>query len=80
MSSPRSKKSNEQDRIADVVGRNISALIERRGREEKEKAAEERIADAVTHFTGSMLFVDLHLAIFGIWMEWINSPSTLPVP
>ena len=32
------------------------------------RAEEERIADAITRFTGSMLFVYLHLAFFGFWI------------
>jgi uncharacterized membrane protein len=27
-----------------------------------------RVADAITHFTGSMRFVYLHLALFGLWV------------
>ena len=30
--------------------------------------AEERIAEAITRFTGSMRFVYLHLALFGFWI------------
>ena len=32
-----------------------------------EATAEERIAEAITRFTGSMRFVYLHLAVFGFW-------------
>ena len=54
--------------LAGVVERNIKALIERRRTEDAEKPASERIADRITRFTGSMLFVYLHLAIFGSWI------------
>ena len=54
--------------LSSVLGRNIQALRRRREREEAEARAEERIADAITRFTGSMLFVYLHLAIFGFWI------------
>jgi uncharacterized membrane protein len=33
-----------------------------------EATAEERVAEAITRFTGSMLFVYLHLAFFGFWI------------
>jgi uncharacterized membrane protein len=51
-----------------VLARNIGALNERRLREEAEATAQERLAEAVTRFTGSMVFVYLHLALFGFWI------------
>ncbi|QCO18697.1 DUF1003 domain-containing protein (plasmid) [Azospirillum brasilense] len=51
-----------------MLERNIQALHQRREREEVEATAEERIADAITRFTGSMTFVYLHLAFFGFWI------------
>ncbi|NUB05304.1 DUF1003 domain-containing protein [Azospirillum sp. Vi22] len=51
-----------------MLERNIDALHQRREREEVEATAEERIADAITRFTGSMTFVYLHLAFFGFWI------------
>ena len=47
----------------------------RREREQKEATLEERVADAITRFTGSMRFVYLHLAFFGFWivanLNWV---------
>jgi len=54
--------------LSPVLERNIQALQLRRQREEKEATVEERIAEAITRFTGSMRFVYLHLAFFGIWI------------
>jgi uncharacterized membrane protein len=51
-----------------VLERNIQALQRRREREAMEATAEERVAEAITRFTGSMLFVYLHLAFFGFWI------------
>jgi uncharacterized membrane protein len=51
-----------------VLERNIRALQQRRRREEAEATAEERVAEAITRFTGSMRFVYLHLAFFGFWI------------
>jgi uncharacterized membrane protein len=56
------------DGLSPVLERNIRALQLRRQREEKEATVEERLADAITRFTGSMRFVYLHLAIFGFWI------------
>lgn len=51
-----------------VVERNIQALLARREAEEKTMNRQDRIADAISGFTGSMPFVYLHVAIFGLWI------------
>lgn len=56
--------------MAGIVERNIDALLKRHKQEEKKKSVEENIADNVTRFTGSMLFVYIHLTLFGIWIIW----------
>jgi uncharacterized membrane protein len=53
-----------------VVHRNIDALLHRREQEERESTPSEKIADAVTRFTGSMRFVVIHLVLFGTWILW----------
>ena len=54
--------------LTTVLERNIQALSDRRSREEAEASFQDRVAEAVTRFTGSMLFVYLHLAFFGFWI------------
>src|SRR5919106_1093498 len=54
--------------LSPVLERNIQALQRRRQREAEEATAEERIAEVITRFTGSMRFVYLHLAFFGFWI------------
>src|SRR5215216_3467007 len=54
--------------LSSVLERNIQSLEDRRLREEADASAQECIADAITRFTGSMLFVYLHLAVFGFWI------------
>jgi uncharacterized membrane protein len=46
----------------------MEALRERRKQELREAPREEKIADAITAFTGSMRFVYLHLVIYSIWL------------
>jgi len=65
-----SGKLNRAPDMAGILERNIDALLQRRKEEERQKNFEEKIADAVTHFTGSMLFVYIHLILFGIWIFW----------
>ena len=54
--------------MAGVVERNIRALIAQREQQDRAKSTQDRIADAITRFTGSMTFVYLHLAVFGFWI------------
>jgi uncharacterized membrane protein len=54
--------------LTPVLERNIRALQLRRQQEGREASAEERVADAITRFTGSMRFVYLQLAFFGFWI------------
>lgn len=54
--------------LARVMERNIEALLDKRRREEEAKGLQERLADRITAFTGSMPFVYLHLAGFSLWI------------
>jgi uncharacterized membrane protein len=58
----------EPQGLAPVLHRNIQALSGRRRQEEAEATREERLAQAITNFTGSMAFVYLHVALFGFWI------------
>jgi uncharacterized membrane protein len=54
--------------LARVVERNIRALLARREQEDKQRSAQDRLADRITTFAGSMRFVYLHLCLFGLWI------------
>lgn len=54
--------------LAGVVDRNIRSLVERERDQERRRKLEDRIADAVTRFAGSMPFVYLHLLLYGGWI------------
>jgi uncharacterized membrane protein len=51
-----------------VLERNIEALLAARRRSEKRKGTQEKAADTITRFTGTMAFVYLHVAIIGGWI------------
>jgi uncharacterized membrane protein len=66
--------------LSPVLERNIQSLKRRREREDAEASLQERIAEAITRFTGSMLFVYIHLAVFGFWivanLGWVPGVPT----
>jgi uncharacterized membrane protein len=51
-----------------VLSRNIHALLDARRTSEQQRTREQRIADAITRFTGSMAFVYLHAVLFVSWL------------
>ncbi|MGE5713189.1 MAG: DUF1003 domain-containing protein [Betaproteobacteria bacterium] len=57
----------EPDSLSSSLKRNIRALEDRRRQQAAAATWEERIAEAITRFTGSMRFVYLHVVLFGAW-------------
>jgi hypothetical protein len=53
--------------LSPALERNIHALVERQRSEQAQATLEQKVADAITAFTGSMTFVYLHLTGFGFW-------------
>jgi uncharacterized membrane protein len=51
-----------------VLEKNIHRLLERQQAKEKGKTFEERLADRITAFAGSVRFVYLHLVVYGLWI------------
>jgi uncharacterized membrane protein len=54
--------------LNEVLTRNIQTLLDKRRAEERHASLEQRLADAITRFTGSMTFVYLHAIVFGLWI------------
>jgi uncharacterized membrane protein len=54
--------------LSSTLRRNIQALRDRRDAEERGAPLQERIADRITGFAGSMTFVYVHAAAFGLWI------------
>jgi uncharacterized membrane protein len=60
--------SSNPDPMSAALRRNIEAMERRRLREAAAATHQERVAQAITTFMGSMLFVDLHVALYGAWI------------
>ncbi|GEJ59371.1 DUF1003 domain-containing protein [Anaeromyxobacter diazotrophicus] len=69
---------DDHEVLAPILDRNIRALVERRRTADRTKGWQERLADAITRFTGSLPFVYVHLALFGGWILWNLPGSPLP--
>jgi uncharacterized membrane protein len=54
--------------LARVVERNIITLAEIREQMEESKSFQDRLADVITRWSGSMAFVYLHVAWFAAWV------------
>lgn len=62
--------SSEQDfpRLAKIIEQNIQTIIHTRQTAANQRTLEERLADAITDFSGRMYFVYFHIVWFGIWL------------
>lgn len=60
--------SKDSANLAPVIHHNIRTISDVRKEFERRRTTEERIADAITGFVGSMVFVYLHALIFGGWI------------
>ncbi|OLP56976.1 hypothetical protein BJF92_20920 [Rhizobium rhizosphaerae] len=59
---------NPEPALSPTLARNIAALIDRRRAVEAEASLQEKAAAAISRFAGSMVFVYIHLVLFGGWI------------
>ena len=68
--------SKKESGINAILARNIETLLEKRRREERRASTQQKVADAITRFAGSMPFVYMHAAFFGLWgivnLGWVG--------
>jgi uncharacterized membrane protein len=60
--------SSNPDRMSAALRRNIEAMEQRRLREAAAATRQERAVEAVTASMGSISFVYLHVAVYGVWI------------
>jgi uncharacterized membrane protein len=65
----------DEGELISALRGNIESLRERRKQEKRAASSEEKLADAITAFTGSMRFVYLHLMTYAVWIVWNLIPG-----
>lgn len=75
---PSTTSSERAAGMAGVVDRNLEALLARREAVARKAGLQERIAERISRFAGSMTFVYIHLMLFGAWIVvnvgWVGLP------
>ena len=70
--------------LADVIERNIETMLDFRDADEQRRSPQDRIADALTRFSGSMWFAYLHVFWFASWIGvnegWLGRQAFDPFP
>lgn len=81
--SPRNDRGKKQA-LSGVVEQNIDSIVEMRLAEERKKGPQELVADSLTRFSGSMIFVYVHAIWFGLWIVlnvgWFGGKPFDPFP
>lgn len=52
----------------EIIRKNIAATLDMQEREVARRTIQDRVADAITNFFGSMAFVYIHVVWFGLWV------------
>lgn len=65
---PASPDSQTRPGMTAVVHRNIAAMAKVRVEAERRRSFQDKLADTITRFAGSMWFVYLHALVFGGWI------------
>ena len=70
--------------LSKVIERNIRTIIHLRVKAANERSLQDRIADAITSFSGRMIFAYVHIVWFGIWIllnsGWFGLRAFDPFP
>ena len=75
---PKSGGPQSRENLDDILARNIQALLEVREQFDKERSIQDRVADAITAFTGSLPFVFAQAAFIFGWILLNSRMFTRP--
>lgn len=62
------ERAEKKPALASVIERNIRTIIHLRMKAARERSLQDQIADAITSFSGRMLFVYVHVVWFVLWI------------
>jgi len=65
--------------LSKVVERNIRTIIQLRLKAARERSLQDRSADAITAYSGRMVFVYVHIVWFGLWIVLNTGYLGLPL-
>jgi len=80
------KEDQEKDNpaLSKVIEKNIRTIIHLRTKAANERSLQSRIADAITSFSGRMIFAYVHIVWFGVWIflntGWFGLRAFDPFP
>ena len=64
--------------VAELTARNVGAIVEIEAAEKAGQTLSERFASRIARFCGTMTFVWLHVAWFGLWIALNTIPGMTP--
>lgn len=64
----RSEHAQDNPALNAVIERNIRTIISLRSQASRARSRQDRLADAMTSFSGRIVFVYVHLVWFGLWI------------
>jgi uncharacterized membrane protein len=83
-SQPNQTEDRDNPALSKVIERNIRTIIHLRTKAARDRNLQTRIADAITSFSGRMIFVYVHILWFGIWIllntGWFGVRAFDPFP
>lgn len=68
MSHKESASQKRETQLAGIIEQNIHTIIHTRQTTASQRTTEERLADAITDFSGRMYFVYFHVVWFAVWI------------
>ncbi|MGC1378838.1 MAG: DUF1003 domain-containing protein [Anaerolineales bacterium] len=78
------KPPKDNPALSKVIERNIRTIIHLRTKAARERSLQGRVADAITSFSGRMVFAYVHIVWFGIWIllnaGWFGLRAFDPFP
>src|SRR6266511_1463144 len=67
---PSHDRAEQHPLLASILERNILTVIAQKDRTSKRRSLQDKLADAITDFSGHMGFVYLHVIWFAVWICW----------